>query len=896
MNKNKTLSFLLSALLVTACSKESPELLPCMCDGSESTLGLFDCMCEPMKKKPVRRISYIQDERPANQTLYLNQEQRDAYIYLHQRRDSFAPIKLEHVDFRIKKGRKYDEFDTKLGNYRFRIFGCRRENKNVFLNKGRTMQKDMHFFDIFYEQMNDYYPVVVEKNNPYYMESDRIAHPEYLVTAEIEDYFMNICDEFDWENVKQKKLRSGTSEIAVTWRITDLTGEDVYCKGTTTGYGQISEGEPKGETLLIERAFEDALNKLPEIECFNSTVSQRVHPDDLKKQLDYIKERSRTTTSFRTQYDKELKGIGLLQECATGIAPNPQNNDLDLPIISETSGNSVQNRYVRGRYDNQGTFIEDKKGDVFGQLDNRGRFIEDKKISGVSCVSKNEVRGTKVNGRFIEQVEGPLVGFVDTKGNFIENAMIEEASGVIGDGFCDEGLEPLFITETTIVETSGIGGDGSCIDVVSDSRPTGKIIRQSNIDGSENVFRVMNDECIDAAGNVIITSSGSIEQNGGATGSGISETIVVRQGDECISISGNGIDQNGGVTGSGSVVADNYFKQKDDKNVEKIIAENSNECVAAVKYRRIRNTRTAGLSIDQRCRAIEINDDACTVVKNLEENVTIADDYWIDVPLNTTEPEAVANRNMAEESFANANNRFCIKNHTPYDTLNPQNLYTVRASVVAVENTRGQKGAGLIIADNLILTSADLIVKDNNNFNIKTINGKQFKAGALRVNPNKNVAVLLLETPTQYSPLPLSLELPEVNKDILMTLGLLDFDKEGEGYLDNNGRVLGYRWTEERGAEIIVDTFVQSVTVGGALIDKNGNIVGISHDSKKLEDGPDLFIPIETALKSLGLEICGREFKAKKPAAVKTYETPLADAIDASKDKAPKPMTGKERK
>ena len=125
---------------------------------------------------------------------------------------------------------------------------------------------------------------------------------------------------------------------------------------------------------------------------------------------------------------------------------------------------------------------------------------------------------------------------------------------------------------------------------------------------------------------------------------------------------------------------------------------------------------------------------------------------------------------------------------------------------------------------------------------------------------------------------------------------MLDLDKEGEGYIDNEGKVIGYRWSEERGAEIIVDTFVQSVALGGALIDKNGNIVGIAHESKKLDDSPDLFIPIETALKSVGMEICGREFSQKKPAAIKTYETPLADAIDNSGNKAPKVMKGSERK
>ena len=107
MKKNIGLKILAFALVLSSCSKESPELIPCMCDGSESTLGLFDCMCEPMKKKPVKRFSYLQDTlKPRYQTLILDEEQQDAYLYLHQRRDSFAPVKLEYVDFRIRKNGK----------------------------------------------------------------------------------------------------------------------------------------------------------------------------------------------------------------------------------------------------------------------------------------------------------------------------------------------------------------------------------------------------------------------------------------------------------------------------------------------------------------------------------------------------------------------------------------------------------------------------------------------------------------------------------------------------------------------------------------------------------------------------------------------------------------------
>ena len=249
-----------------------------------------------------------------------------------------------------------------------------------------------------------------------------------------------------------------------------------------------------------------------------------------------------------------------------------------------------------------------------------------------------------------------------------------------------------------------------------------------------------------------------------------------------------------------------------------------------------------------------------------------------------------------EAAFATISNEFCIVNNPPFENLNPQNLYKLRASIVSVENASGKKGAGLIIAENLVLTSADLIQKENNVYDLETVNGKKFKASAFRVNPSKNVALLLLDQPTSYQPLPMSLTLPEVNKDILLTLGMLNFDEGGENYIDNEGRVVGYRWSEGRGAEIIVDTFVQTVTLGGALIDQKGNVIGIAHESKKGDNSPDLFIPIESALKSLGLEFCGQRSAVHKPKAVQVY-TPIADAIDNSQaDKSPKPMSGLQKK
>ena len=59
--------------------------------------------------------------------------------------ENLAPFMLGHVDFRLKNGFNSNPSKEKLGNYNFRLFGCRRFNKEAFLNEGRIMQKDMQF-------------------------------------------------------------------------------------------------------------------------------------------------------------------------------------------------------------------------------------------------------------------------------------------------------------------------------------------------------------------------------------------------------------------------------------------------------------------------------------------------------------------------------------------------------------------------------------------------------------------------------------------------------------------------------------------------------------------------------------------------------------------------------
>ena len=697
MKFRKPLSILLTAGILGSCAYESPEVWPCACNTGKEDLGLFPCVCdwgnmfksdenqktEPRKETKKAQVSRRQEQvyqpeevvvkrrrvapAPASSVQSTNQRYTQrTYVVANDMndkvcREDLASVKLEYVDFRLQNAGQ--NYGTKLGDYRFRIFGCRRESKNVFLNQGRAMEKDMRFFDIFFENMNDLYPVVVDKNSALYSVSDHIRVPEYLLTAEITDYHMNICDEYDWNQAQKKDLRTGHSEITITWRLMDLCKTHVYWKGTTNGYGEVLNGEANGETLLVERAYQDALKQLPYAPGFEDQMLKRVSPEDLMEQQQCWDTYERKSDSFSCQYKKEMS-------CAA-------NDPLyyDSPCVAEK----------RGSYDD-----------------------------GYRYQSEYEEYGSSRSKGFSSRAE------------------VEEDGGVCSFGDAFEPVKP-------------------------------------------------------------------------------------------------------------------------------------------------------------------------------EENSAFVEDYWVDIPLDKdASQEVVENREIVEDSLMRDKNSLCVMAQQPYSKPSPETLYRVRASIVAVHNQSGKQGSGLLISDQFILTSADLLSKDANRFDIRTINGKEMSATAFRVNPNKNVALLLLDKKTNYKPLPMILDLPEVNKDVLMTLGMKDLSVS-EGYLDSNAKVTGYRYSPEKGAEIMVNTRVQDQSLGGALLDKNANIVGIAHATKKVSNGPDLFIPIETALKALDLSFCNKAFVNDEPwkeeipvekvEPEKPKSTGLAAAIDNDKsDKAPEVMNAKEAK
>ena len=662
---------------------------PCKtCDKNGSIFGGAPCngpACRPEKTNP----KYIQ-----NYILYDD----SLYSAIHRQCGDFAPLELEWVDFRLKNGMDNNGYSRKLGKYRFRIFGCRRDTKNAILNEGRILEKDMSFIEIFDDMVSDCYKVVKTPNDLCLRADSPL--PEYVLTAEITDYYMNLCDEYNWDEAKKEDKRIGSSEMTVVWRLMDLTKTNVLWKGKSVGYGEVEDGEYNGEIVLIERAFADAVDNLRNLPGFEDQLSKRLSPEELQRQRNALIDMQRQMDPVKCQFSEEIK-------------------------VMEDSG-SVSSGYG-------------------------------------------------MNEGWINVPEAKMVD-----GQVVENS----GSASSGFGAAESGnVTELQMVDGQIVENSGSVSSGS---------------------GAAEGSNVTELQLID--GQIVETSGASASGYGMAEGGNVTEIITT----------GGVVTEDSGVVSDGAAMYE----------------------VEAVE------------------------------------------------PL------------PSDMSAMIESDSLCIREQPDYDNMGPENVYKVRTAVVSVANAKGKKGAGLLISEQFVMTSADLVDRSNNSYALETINGKKLKARAFRINPKKNTALLVLDKPTQYTPLSLNLELPAVNKDNFMTLGLLNFTEgEGEGYLETGGKVSGYRYDEDGTSQIVIDTFVQSATIGGVLIDEKGRITGMAHTSRPIKDGPDLFLPIETAMKSLGVGICGKEFPQPKPKPQKSWrQKSVAPLIENTVQKAPEAMDGKERK
>ena len=766
--------------------------------------------CENCKQEPIAtapRQAYIQN--------YKTIPSDTIYERIHKCSD-LAPFQLEWVDFRIQDGQS-ESYSRKLGNYRFRLFGCRRFSKKAMLNEGRIIQKNMQFIDIFEDLVKDCYNIVKVPNDLCLRDQDYEA-PEYILTAEITDYFMNVCDGYDWDNAQKSDKRTGSAEMTVTWRLLDLTKTKILWKGETTGYSELDEGSYNGEIDLIERAFADASLNLKGLPEFEAQLAQRVDSDTLEQQKTTLLAIEQAMDPVKCKVEVPQASICPIQTIEPSVGDN-------ITISSYVDGGELAPQQCPM----QAEIIEYEPQPI----------IEDDTIPlevGQSQILYNENGGSICYGYNNEDQ------FTDLNAYTIEGGSNSIAYPLEPAGVCEATLNNFLEPEENACENPLFG------------QP------EQECDPSLVSFINADQEC---------------------TGKPLDKWLANQEDQPQICLFANEVTTTGGISKD-----DGYYLPE----VEPVPVKEEIKTPANWMPYSEETVQTEPDIIEEEI-IPPCPDD---VVEPTVEEVTQPDGTIIKKPTCKVKEQVIPQPEIIEQGNYRTYDHFCIENVAPYPDMRPENLYRVRASMMSVRNAQNKESAGLLIADDLILTSADLVDENNNRYEIETINGVKNTAKVTRINVKKNIALLETDQKMYFRPLSLNMELPPVGRGGFMSLGLLN-NAEGENYLDDKGIVKGYRFSDQMGTEIITDTFVQTVSSGGALIDENGVVTGLASRSQKFDDKGDLFLPIQDAINSVGLEVCGQAepFHQVPMAIVK----PVSTAIDSyTGSKEPKVMKKGKRK
>lgn len=656
-----------------------------------------------------------------------------------------ATFALTNVDFKLNENA--NPYAKEVGKYRFRIYGCRRIAKKAILDQGRIMQNYMAFHDVFAKSADRCYKVMDIPN--VCLSNPGVQLPEYVLTAEINNLYMNVCDEYDWEQARQANKRDGSAEMTVTWRLMNLSQTKVYWKGVTTGYAEVEDGIYEGETKLAELAFGDAAARLSSLPGFEAQLKNHLNPQEWASEKAAL-------IALDNQRNPAKCGAPMPMQTPCGQPACPLM--MQQPVV-------VQQPVIMQQPICPCAMMQP--------------CVCTQPVCTCPQVACPCAMPVKTEPKVEEFVD------VKTKKKIIEQKIITKTRIETPAPVCRQVCQPVCPQPACQVQCTKTCQQPKCRRICTEvcDESTGQCTNNCREDCSKPVEPKV--EVV----TYVPKEEPKVEEK--------SEVVV-----ENVKVEPQ-VEEKSGVVETHKVI-------------ENCIDENGNV----------------------------VADPSCA--------------EWYDL--------------------IKIDNMLCVVDRDPYEELSPENMLKVRGSVVDITNALGKKGTGLLVSDSFILTSASLVNKLQNTYDVKTISGQNLKAKAVRYNPNKNIALLHLDTPATYTPLSLNTKLPAIDQEGFISLG-----DNTQNYLDDNGKIYGYRYSDALGTEVVVDALVNKVNPGSVLVDKLGSISGMSSAAQQTENGMDVFLPTDTVLKSVGLTICERIYKPVTEKIIQETKAPEAMPAPARK-------------
>ena len=179
-----------------------------------------------------------------------------------------------------------------------------------------------------------------------------------------------------------------------------------------------------------------------------------------------------------------------------------------------------------------------------------------------------------------------------------------------------------------------------------------------------------------------------------------------------------------------------------------------------------------------------------------------------------------------------------------------RNIDLIRRSVVTIDDGSGH-GSGFFISPTLILTNRH-VVGNADLLRIKLVTGRKILGEVIRRHPERDVALIQVED-AGHRPLPLRFEPLKITEEVF-AIGT-PLHKSASGTVTKG--IVSRFTTNKYGLEDIqADVDIQGGNSGGALLDVDGNVVGITYAGVGEHSiGMNFFIPIYDALDKLNVSV-----------------------------------------
>jgi S1-C subfamily serine protease len=176
-----------------------------------------------------------------------------------------------------------------------------------------------------------------------------------------------------------------------------------------------------------------------------------------------------------------------------------------------------------------------------------------------------------------------------------------------------------------------------------------------------------------------------------------------------------------------------------------------------------------------------------------------------------------------------------------------QNIDRVRMGSVTLDSGLGH-GSGFFIAPTIIMTNHH-VIRGQKFIKVRLLTGREILGEVIRKHPERDVAIVQVE-PGGHRPIPLRMKPLKIAEEVYAIGTPKDRTLGGSV---SRGIVSAFRSNDFKLEDIQADVDIHGGNSGGALLDKNGNVVGVTYAGyfdtpHKFSAGLNLFIPIYDAL------------------------------------------------